>query len=141
VRDFLGQHGGGICGPYSRQDSGGNWVHGKFDNLPAWLETPFNKSATNNRGRIAVIGCPGDFVLMHRDAITAMRGYPEVPIPTALDDVLIVAAVHLGLDCVSTLLLLMLMVGLDTAPAQCLLSPWHHAGVVDGAGLAASCCC
>lgn len=133
MRDFLGQHGGGICGPYSRQDSGGNWVHGKFDNLPAWLETPFNKSATNNRGKIAVIGCPGDFVLMHRDAISTMRGYPEVPIPTALDDVLIVAAVHLGLECVSILLLLLLvqLVGL--------LSRWHHAGAACGSGLVTCC--
>jgi hypothetical protein len=108
VRDFLGQHGTTICGPYSRQDAGGSWRHDTFDNLSGWLVTPFNKSATNNRRRIPIIGCPGDFVMMHRDAISAMRGYPEVPIPTGLDDVIIVAAVHLGLDCVSTMLLMLL---------------------------------
>ena len=30
-----------------------------------------------------------------------MRGYPEVPIPSQLDDVIIVSAVSLGLHCVS----------------------------------------
>ncbi len=101
MRDFLGEHGGAICGPYSRQTTGANWSNKKFENLTNWLSTPFNKSAINNRGRLAVIGCPGDFVLMHRDAFAAVRGYPEVPIPVALDDVMVVAAVHLGLDCVS----------------------------------------
>jgi hypothetical protein len=36
-----------------------------------------------------------------REAFEAVRGYPEVPIPSQLDDIIIIAAVRLGLHCVS----------------------------------------
>ncbi len=60
-------HAAGICGPNPREAAGGAWSFPSFPDLPGWMAEPrLDPARTVDRGAVAVIGCPGDFVLMHR---------------------------------------------------------------------------
>lgn len=96
-----------VCGPneFEREDSKGWWIFASMflrSALRKWLaKLTANPGETIDKGNTVVLGCPGDFTLMHKDVIMAVRGYPEVALPTRLDDLILIQAVRLGLHCVS----------------------------------------
>ena len=61
-------HAESVCGPNPFEHVGGGWLFGSMkSDLHAWLKRgPANASGVDNKGNAVVIGCPGDFTLMHR---------------------------------------------------------------------------
>jgi hypothetical protein len=69
----------------------------------AWLYTPVAQPffKTDWPAGQLLFDAPGEFTLLSRRAWHAIRGYPEIPSPTKLDDALIAAASAFGLKAVS----------------------------------------
>jgi hypothetical protein len=74
-----------------------NIVDGEWINAP--VTPPFLR--TDYPPGQMIFDAPGDFTLLSRVAWFALRGYPEVPTPTKIDDLLIAAATSIGLIGVS----------------------------------------
>jgi hypothetical protein len=66
----------------------------KWEGIREWSQTPFDIKKTTVHGKRVALGCAGDFILMHSEALFTARGYPEVPLHQVLDDVLVMYAQH-----------------------------------------------
>jgi hypothetical protein len=70
----------------------------------AWINTPVAQPFFKKdwpAGQL-LFDAPGEFTLFSRRAWHSIRGYPEIPSPTQLDDALIAAASAFGLKAVSS---------------------------------------
>ncbi|KAI8463256.1 MAG: hypothetical protein J3K34DRAFT_444580 [Monoraphidium minutum] len=92
IEDFMLKHNNGAFGVGPLKFYDNNHVS------LSWLKASVHRPFETDHGNVAIIGAPGDFTLMSRQAWMYMRGHPEVPLIGMVDDFVVWLAVNIGLN-------------------------------------------